>query len=306
MTDIITEPCWRDGIASDDYHSGAVCDGPSISASGLKAIALDCPAMFWMQSALNPNREPKETKALDFGKAAHALTLGEPTFDAEFVVSPFDAFTTKEARIWRDEQTRVIVRESDLTTIRAMVAELKATPHVGRAFTNGIPERSFFVKDKATGVWLKARPDWFPSDPTQRFIVEYKTAASVRPDKFGYQAFDLGYHIQAALMLDVVEGVTGAKPLGIAHVVQMKAAPYLADLQFFTADQIEHGRKAYRRALDTFAACWERHTAGKPERVAWPGYRTTPEPILTPYSVAKKIADEAEEDFNVTSTRRAA
>lgn len=299
----ITAPGWHDGISSDDYHSGEICDGPSISASGLKIIALDCPAIFWAQSALNPKREPKETKALDFGKAAHALTLGEPSFDAEFVVSPYANFRKDEAKAWRDEQTRTIVTDEDLRTIRLMVAELKATPHVGRAFTNGTPERSFFWKDKETGVWLKTRPDWFPDKPGERYIVEYKSAASIKPEKFGYQAFDLGYPIQSALMLDVVEAVTGERPLGIAHAIQMKVPPYLADLQFFTADQIQWGRTHYRAALRTFADCWQRHAAGKPERVAWPGYRTQPEPIFTPFRVAKEIAEEAERNFNVTSTR---
>jgi len=302
----ITSNCWQDGVSNERYHSAEVCDGPSISASGLKAIALDCPAIYWAQSALNPKREPKETRALDFGKAAHALTLGEPTFDAEFVLSPFKDFRKDEAKKWRDEQTRTIITEDDLRVIRLMVAELKSTPHVGAAFTNGTPERSFFWKDKETGVWLKARPDWFPHAPASRYIVEYKSTVSVKPEKFGYQAFDLGYPIQAALMLDVVEAVTGEKPIGIAHAIQMKAPPFLADLQFFTADQIQWGRSLYRKALQTFAECWSRHTAGKPERVAWPGYRTTPEPIFTPFRVAKEIADEQTEIFNVTSTRNLA
>lgn len=293
----ITTPGWHDGISSDDYHSAGICDGPSISASGLKRIALDCPALYWLDSAHNPKRAPKESKALDFGKAAHALTLGEPNFDAEFVVSPFENFKSGKAQEWRDEQTRTVVTKDALAVIHAMVAELKATPHVARAFAHGTPERSYFTKDKETGVWLKARPDWLPSDPSKRFVVEYKTAVSVKPDKFGYQAFDLGYDIQAALMLDVIEAVHGYRPLGIAHVVQMKTPPYLADLQFFTPDQILRGRRLYRGALRTFADCWARHKAGDPERVAWPGYSTEPQPIFTPFQVAKQIAEDAERSF---------
>ena len=229
--------------------------------------------------------------------AAHALTLGEPQFNSEFVVSPYDDFRTKEARAWRDAETRTVITARDLETIQAMVAELRQTPQTKGAFMDGVAERSFFTKDAETGVWLKARPDWFPNDPGARFIQEFKTAVSVRPDKFGYQAFDLGYEIQAALMLDVVAAVLGVKPLGIAHIVQMKTPPYLADFQYFTADHIERGRRKYRAALRTFADCMARHIAGKPERVAWPGYRTAPEPIFTPYTVAKEIAEQAEESF---------
>jgi hypothetical protein len=302
----ISAPGWHDGISSDDYHSGTICDGPSISASGLKKIALDCPAIYWAESALNPKRELKETKALDFGKAAHCLMLGEPTFAAEFIISPYDDFRGKEARAWRDEQTKTIVSATDLDIIKAMAAELKATPYAARAFTNGTPERSYFTKDKETGIWLKARPDWLPSDPSKRFVVEYKTAASVKPDKFGYQAFDLGYDLQAALMLDVIEAVHGYRPLGIAHVVQMKAAPYLCSVQYFTPDQLLRGRRMYRAALRTFADCWAAHTRGDPERLAWPGYQVEPQPIVTPYRIAKEIAEEAERSYNEPSRNHAA
>ena len=293
----ITAPGWHDGIASDDYQSADICDGPSISASGLKRIALDCPAIYWAESPMNPKREPKETKALDFGKAAHCLMLGEPTFAAEFIVSPYDDYRGKEARAWRDDQTKTVVSRDDLATIEAMVAEQKATPYVAWAFQHGVPERSYFAKDKETGVWLKARPDWLPSDLRSRMVVEYKTAASVRPDKFGFQAFDLGYDIQAALMLDVIEMVHGYRPLGIAHVVQMKAAPYLCAVQYFTPDQLLRGRRLYRGALRTFAACLAAHKRGEPERVAWPGYQVEPQPIITPFKIAKEIAEQAEESF---------
>jgi len=302
----ITSPGWHDGIASDDYHSGTICDGPSISASGLKRIALDCPAMYWLDSPYNPKREAKESGALDFGRAAHALVLGEPAFDAEFVVSPHADYRKDEAKKWRAAQTRTVVSAEDMRTIAAMVAEIKATRHVAYAFREGIAERSFFTKDQETGIWLKARPDWFPADPATRYIVEFKTAASVKPHKFGYQAFDLGYDIQAALMLDVVGAVLGARALGIAHVVQMKTAPYLVSLQYFTADQIAFGRTKYRAALRRFAECWERHKAGKPERESWPGYTTEPTPIWTPYPVAKEIALEAERTYHEPSTRSAA
>lgn len=303
MAALITLNCWRDDVPSGDYHSGTICDGVSISASGLKRIALDCPAIYWLDSPYNKAREAVETKALDFGRAAHCLMLGEPTFDAEFVVSPYDSFRKDEAKAWREAQTRTVVTAEDMRVIARMVAELKATPHVAHAFREGSPERSFFLKDAETGVWLKTRPDWFPPDPSSRYIIEYKTAVSVKPRKFGYQAFDLGYNIQAALMVDVVGAVLGSKPLGIAHVVQMKAPPYLADLQFFTADQLQHGRSLYRHALRRFATCMEAHAAGRPERVAWPGYATEPGPIWTPPHVAKEIALEAERTFYEPANR---
>lgn len=298
----ITAPGWHDGIPSADYHSADICDGPSLSASGLKAIALECPALFWAHSALNPKREELRTKALDFGRAAHALQLGEPQFAAEFVISPYDDFRTKEARGWRDVETRVIVTADQFKQIEAMAAAIRATPMVAGAFKEGVAERSFFHRDPETGIWLKVRPDWTPNTIKTRFLQEYKTAADIRPRKLGFQVFDLGYDIQAALQVDVVAAVLNETPLGIAHVLQEKDAPYLATLHYFSPEQLSFGRTRYRGALRTFAECWERHAAGKPERVAWPGYTVAPTPFETPFHIRKEIAEQAGESYNEPGT----
>ena len=298
MTDQITEPGWHDGIESDRYHAADICDGPSISASGLKKIALDCPALYWVESPLNPNRYVKPNRNFDFGKAAHCLMLGEPTFDTEFVLDPYGKSQAKEAKEWRAAQSRVIVDADELATIKGMIARLRATPQTANAFRNGVPERSFFARDEETGIWLKARPDWFPTDPATAFIQEYKTAASIRPDKLGRAVFDFGYEIQAALMLDVVAAVIGQAPLGIAHIAQEKVPPFMATLKFFDAAQIERGRRKYKAALKTFATCLERHNAGVPEAIAWPDYVTEPEPFETPFHVRKEMEDDANRSFN--------
>jgi hypothetical protein len=130
---------------------------------------------------------------------------------------------------------------------------------------------------------LKSRPDWLPDDPSAGWIIDYKTTADLRPRKFSAQAFECGYHLQAALQVDGCRAVLGVDPLGIGHVVQEKADPYLAELRLFTYEQIEFGRREYRRALVTFARCWERKQ--------WPGYTTEATYIETPYYIMKNMED---------------
>ncbi len=274
----------------DEYHSDC-CDGVSISSSGLKRI-LDCPARYWAESYYNPARVVKTTKALDFGKAAHALVLGEPEFAAHFIISPFDAFTTKEARSWRDEQTKTIVKAADMDAIHAMARRMRETPATARAFTEGKPEQSFIWRDRETGVWLKSRPDWVPEDLATNWSQEYKSAVSIHPRKLSAQAFQLCYDVQAAMTFDGIVAVTGSPPLGIAHVCQEKAEPYLCDLRIFTPDQIDLGRVRYRKALRIFAQCWERHLAGAPEPVAWPAYSEAGTFFSTPAWVTMDLEDE--------------
>lgn len=269
-------------VSSEVYH-GQPTEGVSISSSGLRTILLDCPAKYWATSPLNPEREPEEpSAALNFGRAAHCLLLGEPTFAAEFVVSPYDDFRKKEAQQWRDEQDRTIVRAEQMPQIEAMAKAMRTSPSTARVFQNGRPEMSIFWKHEETGVMLKSRPDWLPDDPAQGYTQEYKTARSASPRLIAAAAFSYGYDMQAAMAHDGIEAVTGKRPLGIAHVVQEKEPPYIAQLYLFAPDQIEIGRQRYRKALRIFAECLERHRAGKPPQIAWPTYSDAPMFFETP------------------------
>lgn len=289
-------------IPIEQYHSDC-CDGPSVSASGLSTIINECPAIFWESTYLNPNAVPdRSTHAFDVGRAAHSLVLGEPEFAKYFAISPFDDFRTKEARAWRDAETRTVLKAKDFEAISDMAAAQKRSPQVANAFRDGRPEMSLIWRDEETGVWVKSRPDWLPNEPTREFAIDYKSCRSIKPRVLGAAVFDYGYHCQAAMIVDAIEIVLGVKPLGVAHVVQEKDRPYLAELRMFSPEQLDFGRLEYRRALRIFAECWERHLAGKPERIAWPGYTANPDYFLTPYHISKAM-EESEHEPTRTDRR---
>lgn len=284
------------------HHDPNLCDGPSISASGLKAVA-DCPAKYWAFSPYNPNRFTHEsTKALDLGKAAHALVLGEPEFAKHFFISPHQAFNSNPGKRWYNEEwdpavasgreTRTLLRPDGFETVKAMAAAQRATPVVMQAFTNGAPEKSLIWRDEEAGIWLKARPDWLPNNPRLEFVVDYKTAVSIEPRKLSADSFKYGYHVQAAMQKDAVAALfkTG---LGVAHVVQEKDPPYLCDLRMFAPEHIELGRRIYRKALKTFAACLK---SGE-----WPAYTNTPQFFETPSWITRQI--EGFDDGNDSYSR---
>lgn len=291
-----------DQLPMEWYHDDC-CAGPSISAGGLETI-LKCPVKYWAFSPLNPNRfPPTDTKPMAIGRAAHALALGEPKFSDAFVVLPEDAprrptklqinakkpspETLAAIAFWNDinSRTETIIAFEDYELVKLMAHALKIAPQVANAFIDGKPEQSLIWKDKETGIWLKSRPDWLPNAPKKQFVVDYKTALTIDPYRLSNHAFDYGFHIQGALQVDAVEQVLGTRPLGIAHVCQEKDPPFLAELRMFTPEQIEIGRKAYRRALRTFADCL---SSGK-----WPGYTKDPTYFQTPYRVAME-SDEFE------------
>lgn len=262
-----------------EEYIGDCCVGPSISSSDLRELLPEvgsCPAKYWATSPLNPDRFPEETtKALDAGRAAHALALGEPEFAKYFVVSPYDDFRKAEAREWRDAQSRTVLKFAEFNIVQIMSIVQRRSTQCMRAFEEGKAERSLIWQDEETGIWLKARPDWLPDDPSQRFVAEYKTCLSIEPNKLSRDVFSYGYHVQAAMQLDAVRAVLGIEPLGIAHVCQEKDPPYLVELRMFTPEQLEDGRFLYRRGLEIFAHCLKTGD--------WPGYTQEPTYFETPY-----------------------
>lgn len=300
----ITEPGVYD-LSMEDYHGNLMAPEPSVSSSVLWRL-LDCPAKMWDSSPLNPKRVPEEPKSsFDIGRAAHALMLGEPEFNAHFVVCPHDKLNANPGKQWHDgwkarvasgEEPRTLIRANDFEDIQQIAAAQLRSPQVARAFRDGQPEKSLIWRDEETGVWCKSRPDWLPDDPPQGFLIDYKTARSIKPKKLGYDVFGYGYHVQAAMQYDAVVNVLGVKPLGIAHVVQEKESPFLAELRMFDERQLAHGRREYRRALRLFADCWKQYKAGEPERRAWPGYTDRPDYFVTPFDIEKQMQEEESTD----------
>lgn len=275
----------KNGIYDTDidiYHSQLCCSGPSVSSSGLRTILRECPAKFFATSDLNPKRfPPVEKESFDFGRAAHALVLGEPQFFAKFIISPYDDFRKKEAQEWRDSQKLQIVKMRDMALIEDIAKAQRESLQGANAFIEGEPEKTVVVKDEVYGIWLKSRPDWLPFKPQYRWICEYKTCNTIEPRKLANEAFGYGYEMQAAMTLDLVEKVTGNKPLGIAHICQEKSPPFLCETRLYTAEQLDWGRNQYHHALSIFAHCLEKND--------WPSYTTEPTYFETPYWVAKQM-----------------
>jgi hypothetical protein len=309
VTEKISPEGMFEGVDADRYHGHTFDPEPSLSSSTLKKLIgkKTCPAKFWEMSAMNPNRVPvKETPALTFGRAVHALALGEPEFAKDFLVCPYDDLRSGDGYKWNKEwkakveagaETRKLIRAPEFAMIEQMTKALKRSPQVAGAFAAGRPEISFFHRDPETGVILKVRVDWWPDDPVAHPVQEFKSALTIEPEAMSFDVFDLGYHMQSALQIDVIKAVTGLD-VSVAHIVQEKEPPFLAELRMFTPEQLDHGRRRYRRALLLFAECWERHLAGKPPREAWPGYTTEPQYFQTPFRIMKEMENDIGDSSN--------
>lgn len=283
MKDRISKPGLYPDLPIDVYHADC-CDGPSLSSSGIRTIISECPAKFWATSYLNPKRFPeKASGALDFGRAAHSLALGEPEFARHFAVSPYDDFRSKEAKEWRDAQTKTVVRAEDMETILAMCRALQADPIASQVLSLGAPEVSAIWRER--GIWLKARPDWLSAP--DRWVGEYKTTISAHPDRFPRDAYNRGYHVQAAMVLRGLHATTGNAFPGVVLIAQEKDPPYLCAAYAVPPELIEDGNARIDAALETFRHCWDTGD--------WYGYGGTPFDLEAPKWARLETRDERAE-----------
>ena len=244
-------------IPLDVYHT-QLCDAPSISSSGLRTIYTKGADEFWGYSDLNVNRFPRpHNDAFDFGKAAHALLLGDEDWEGNYVIRPdeWSNWQSGEAREWRDMMRNAgmtIVTPEDLEHIKYMADSLNNHPLVGPLF-DGEAEQSLIWKDK-TGVWLKSRIDMLPVTEDQadlKSTIDASKRAVFRDIRKHEYAMQIGLSDVGS---DVVRGRSF---LSSVLVFIQKTPPYRVTPVEITLNQIYYAKLKLRSAINTFADCLE-------------------------------------------------
>ncbi|MCA3704292.1 MAG: PD-(D/E)XK nuclease-like domain-containing protein [Methylobacterium sp.] len=254
----------HEGVEMARYH-GDLCEGPSVSGSGLARLEATTPAHFYADWYGNPDAAPRETTpAMAFGTAFHKYALeGFAAFEAEYVIKPADLDgRTKEGRAWKAANgNRPYVTTDELETIQAMTRAFRAKPKTAALMANARPEVTLI--DQIGGVWVKGRPD--AMNDKLRVAVNLKTCedASEEAVRKAIDAYAGSYYVSAALTLDLLMGLTGQNWAYVFVFIE-KRAPYESRRVTLKPTVIEWGRLRYHRALTTFAECVK---AGH-----WPGY----------------------------------
>lgn len=267
--DKIVEPgAYR--MTMDHYH-GDCCAGPSVSSSGLRTIFHKSPAHFWIRAPWNPDRIDAESNpAFDFGRAAHALLLGDEDFDANFVVLPDDAprrpsITQIEAKkpseatlhaiAWwsafeHEAQGRTVVSEADLRSIGGMAESLARHPAIkDYGLFQGTPEPSM-IWEAAPGCWVKSRPDMLP--PSGLEIGDLKTTADISRGFCERQIRTHGYDMQMALAMDGAKRTLGLDVSEAVLVFVEKSPPFCVRVVPIEEETLHYARRANDLAIKAF------------------------------------------------------
>lgn len=268
---VITEPGIYAGVPIDLYHSQALCDGPSVSSSGLRKIFSESPAHFFATWDGNPEREEQPvSEALTLGRAAHHLLLGEDDFSTLFVQRPETIGgaawqgNRTACKAWLAEQAakgRTVLKPEQVKTIRGMARALAAHPLVQAGALNGRVEMTMVWRCKDTGIWVKARPDVIPNDSGD--FVDLKTTVSVQFDDIQRTIADYGYQMQAALVHEGWLTLTGMKPESFTLAFVEKAPPYCVRFATLWHEDLVRGDQQNLMSRATFKRCLDANE--------WPG-----------------------------------
>lgn len=272
----ITKPGIYAGIALSTYHRSDICDGPSISSSGLRTIFHQSPAHFFENWHGNPKRsESPESRAFIVGRALHHTILGEKFFAKLFAVEPSEwPDEAGEVRPWNNNRTvckkwhaeqrklgRAVLTIKEAETVIGMAKSLATHPLVQHGALNGLIERSMFWKDKRTGIWLKARPDSIPTHSGD--FVDLKTTDSTYWMDMMRSIAKYGYHAQGALVREGARHLMGVTDATFSLVFVEKRKPHTRRVVQLKPHDLDLGHRQNEVALDRFVECLKTGT--------WPG-----------------------------------
>jgi hypothetical protein len=259
----ITKPGIYSGVPLDVYHSQRICDGPSVSSTGLRRCLEEnsgSPAHFYDQWSGNPNcAEPEDKAVFALGRAAHFLFLEGSkrgnAFATNFAIRPdeWDSWRTQASRDWRDEQVargKTVLTETDVEAIVGM-AERIATDPMAVNLLRGDIERSLFWKDKVTGLWLKARPDVIPNDSGD--FSDLKTTTRTSFPLLMHAVGQHAYHQQAALIREAAAEVLKMGMSSFALIFVESKRPYCVRIVVLDSRDIDLGARQNRKALTAIA-----------------------------------------------------
>lgn len=248
------------------YH-GDPCPAPSLSSSVAKLLLDRSPRHAWLaHPRLNPDAEPRRSRAFDLGSAAHAIILrsGE-----QLEVIDADSYRTKAAQEDRDAayaagKIPVLAAEREAAYAMAAAARAQLARHqeANDAFLAGRPEQTLIWQEGE--VWCRAKLDWLPLGGN--VFYDYKsTGGSANPDQWGTrQLFDLGFDIQAAFYCRGIARVLGIERPHFRFVVQEDEPPYALSVVELTPAAGDMADRKVEAAIGWWRWCLR---TGK-----WPGY----------------------------------
>lgn len=262
-------------MSNDWYHDDCTVE-PSASSTMLFRLLNECPAKVYYDSYL-PARYSKNKKKVkredndrfDLGDACHTAVLEGQFWTDRCTIVPSGNWSSPRAQFLKkqaQQQGGVALLKMQATKVFAMRDALLADKQARELVTSGQNELSYFWFDEARGIWVKVRPDVRRRCKENLVhVVDYKTSqGSVAARSVAYRMAEFGYHVSAAMYLDVMEKVEGKRPASFTLLCQETTKPHLLNILPIGELALDWGKIQLRAALDLFTECVKRKQ--------WPQY----------------------------------
>jgi len=198
-----------DYLSNEEYHKIE-----ALSASGLKMMAKSF-RLYYLKHALLRTYSP----ALDMGTALHEAVLEPERFDI-------------------DNYPEITAAQSN--SLRCMINNTNVM--FGYILNHTENEASFLCEDKELEVKRKIRVDAY--DRAKGIVYDLKSTRHGTPKQFEREAYELGYHIQAAWNLDTLKFM-GLPAKHFAFLVTPSISPFEPYAYVVTKELLEEGRAQY-------------------------------------------------------------
>jgi exodeoxyribonuclease VIII len=213
---------------------------PGVQSSALKELALRTPAHYLHR--INNKKAP--TPAMEFGTKVHSALLENVPVT---IMPKFDRRTNEGKQGYADflaiSENMIVATEEEAERIAAMRNSVYSLEGVAEAVASGHIERSGY--GKLRGHDLKIRPDILHNG----ILYDLKTTLNASPESFARDAFNFGYHIQAAMYLALTNVIEPESAYEFRWIAVEKEAPNCASLFVASPEFIQLGMVAVVEAL---------------------------------------------------------
>lgn len=221
--------------------------------------------------------DQEDSDATNWGSRLDTLVLDNGRFGQKFSICPkeypHEVKGEKVMKPWNRNATycqeweamqpgRTVLKPHEEAELLAAREMLLAHPEAAEILN--CSQKQVWCKanwtDKATKVVVpvKILIDLLPDKDHPKHgkrIFDFKTAASANPNAWPYVCNRFGYHVQAAMYLDIYCAATGEDRTDWAHLVQENTPPYCVELIGLDSETIDAGRDIYKLALSEYARC---------------------------------------------------
>lgn len=243
-------------LSSEEYHG----DKNSISRSALMDFKRS-PRKYWANH-LNSERPEREVKpSWEFGTAFHTMILEPHLFDENYIMNPAPMLLKNVGREAYDLYKKTVdyigscgkqvLSHSDFEKLCEMRNSLLGCERAKKLIEGAVFESSYFWHDEHSGLMIKSRPDILH----QNIYVDLKTIDDASPHNFQKEMAIYGYNLQAAMLKDGIEKLTGNKLSACINICVEKKYPYSIGIYIIDEAAIEQGQYEYKNLLLQMKNC---------------------------------------------------